>query len=119
MAKDRKKAKSSARAEGASTPPGSSGYAHTVEGGTTADAPRRDVHAQQAGHVSQAHGQPLKVRTDLPSTRDELLALHALERRRRAAAPLGGPEWQAASERIEQIEVHVARIEREMSPPRA
>jgi hypothetical protein len=47
----------------------------------------------------------------LPASRDELLVLHAEARRRRAAAPLGGEEYQAACEDIATIEVRIAEIE--------
>jgi hypothetical protein len=53
----------------------------------------------------------------LPSTREELLALHAAERRRRDAAPLGSDEQVAALEAIAAIEIEIARIERAMNPP--
>jgi len=71
-----------------------------------------------AGHGAGAHGIPLTEPTDLPATRDELLALHALERRRRAEAALGGSEFQAASQRLAEIEIQIARIERSLDPPR-
>ncbi len=54
----------------------------------------------------------------LPSTREELLALHREARLRRLAAEPGGPEWEAASAEVSRIEVRVAQIEREMTPPR-
>jgi hypothetical protein len=83
-------------------------------GGTTPDAP--GSHA--SGHRAGAHGIAPRIPTDLPNTRDELLALHALERRRRSEAPLGGDEYRAAAERIAEIEVHLARVERRQDPPR-
>jgi hypothetical protein len=73
---------------------------------------------QTTGHRAGAHGIAPRIPTDLPDTREELLALHALERRRRAAAPLGGDEFHAAAERIAEIEIHLARIERRQDPPR-
>jgi hypothetical protein len=54
----------------------------------------------------------------LPATRPELLALHADWRHRRAAAPLGSPEYVAACDEIGRIEVEIARLERSMDPPR-
>jgi hypothetical protein len=72
-----------------------------------------------AGHRrAGAHGIAPRIPTDLPDTREELLALHALERRRRAEAELGGEEFRLASERIAEIEVHLARVERRLDPPR-
>jgi hypothetical protein len=71
-----------------------------------------------AGHRAAAHGIAPRIPTDLPNTREELLALHALERRRRAAASLGSSEFHAAVERLAEIEVHLARIERRLDPPR-
>jgi hypothetical protein len=47
----------------------------------------------------------------LPTTRPELLALHAAARRRRDSAKLGGPDYRAACEEISAIEVQIARIE--------
>ena len=54
----------------------------------------------------------------LPKTREALLALHRETRRQRNAAPHGSPEHRAAIDLIGRIEVEVARIEREMDPPR-
>jgi hypothetical protein len=54
----------------------------------------------------------------LPTTRDELLALHREARHRRAAAEPGSHEWEEASADVGRIEVEIARIEREMTPPR-
>jgi hypothetical protein len=55
----------------------------------------------------------------LPSTRAELLSLHADARRRRNAAPLDSPEFRAACEEVARIEVQIARIERAAEPPLA
>jgi hypothetical protein len=57
------------------------------------------------------------VLANLPSTRAELLALHAAVRHRRNSAPLGSPDYQAAVAEIARIEVEIARIERAMDPP--
>jgi len=54
----------------------------------------------------------------LPSTRAELLALHAAARRRRNAAPLGSEEHKRAIEEVGRIEVEIARVERSAEPPR-
>ena len=51
-------------------------------------------------------------------TRESLLSRHADARRRRNAAPLGGPEWEQASAEVGRIEVEIARLERAMDPPR-
>jgi transcription elongation GreA/GreB family factor len=47
----------------------------------------------------------------LPKTRPELIELHMVARRRRAAAPLGSDEYRAACEEIAAIEVRIAEIE--------
>ncbi len=54
----------------------------------------------------------------LPSTREELLTLHREARQRRFAAEPGSREWEAASDEVGRIEVQIAKIEREMTPPR-
>jgi hypothetical protein len=51
-------------------------------------------------------------------TREQLLARHAEARRRRNAAELGSHEWAAASAEVGMIEIEIARVEREMDPPR-
>ena len=56
--------------------------------------------------------------SDLPNDRSALLALHREARRRRDAAPLMSHDRAAAAFEIERIEVHIARIERAMDPPR-
>ena len=71
------------------------------------------------GHQpAKAHGQPASVDSSLPGTREELLALHAEARRRRAAASLGSPEHRAAVDEIGRIEIRIADVERSMTPPR-
>ena len=52
------------------------------------------------------------------ATREQLLVQHAEARARRNRAPLGGPEWAAASAEVGRIEVEIARVERAMNPPR-
>ncbi len=47
----------------------------------------------------------------LPTTREELLGLHAEARRRRAAAPLGGEAYRQACQDLATIEVRIAEIE--------
>ena len=54
----------------------------------------------------------------LPSTREELLVLHRAARERRLKAEPGGHEWEQASAEVGEIEIQIARIEREMTPPR-
>jgi hypothetical protein len=54
----------------------------------------------------------------LPSTREELLALHREARHRRISAEPGSHEWEEASAEVGRIEVQIARIEREMAPPK-
>jgi hypothetical protein len=51
------------------------------------------------------------------STREELLVLHRAARARRNVAVPGSPEWERASIEVGRIEVEIARIEREMTPP--
>ena len=63
--------------------------------------------------AKQTHREPT-----LPQTREELLELHRETRRRRNAAPHGSDEHRAAIDLIGRIEVEIARIEREMDPPR-
>lgn len=54
----------------------------------------------------------------LPTTREELLALHRDARHRRATAEPGSHEWEQASAEVGRIEVQIARIERDMTPPK-
>ena len=56
--------------------------------------------------------------TPLPTTREELLALHREARHRRATAEPGSHAWEQASAEVGRIEVQIARIEREMTPPK-
>ena len=53
----------------------------------------------------------------LPDTREQLLALHDVARRRRDAAPRDSHERVEAAFEIERIEIQIARIERAMDPP--
>ena len=54
----------------------------------------------------------------IATTRDELLVLHRAARARRYAAAPGSHEWEQASAEVGRIEVEIARLEREMTPPR-
>jgi hypothetical protein len=60
---------------------------------------------------------PKRAQRPLPDDRPSLLALHRAARRRRDAAPLQSRQRAEAAFEIEQIEVHIARIERAMDPP--
>ena len=53
----------------------------------------------------------------LPDTREQLLALHDVARRKRDAAPRDSHERVEATFEIERIEIQIARIERAMDPP--
>lgn len=55
---------------------------------------------------------------ELPDSREALLVLHQAARHRRDAAALQSHERAEAALEIERIEVHIARIERAMDPPR-
>ena len=61
---------------------------------------------------------PTESETSLPNDRASLMVLHREARRRRDAAPLGSEERAAAMDEVGRIEVHIARIERAMDPPR-
>ena len=52
----------------------------------------------------------------LPTTREQLLALHDVARRKRDAAPLDSRERVEAAFEIERIEVQIARVERAADP---
>jgi len=82
------------------------------------DAGKESRHDGGAHHAAKAHGKPASVDSSLPGSREELVALHAAARRRRAAAPLGSPDHRAAVDEIGRIEVRIADIERSMTPPR-
>jgi hypothetical protein len=76
-------------------------------------------HKPAAGHhVAKAHGQPTKVDSSLPATRDELMTRHADARKRRNSAPLDSEAFRAAVDELGRIEVRVAAIERDMVPPK-
>lgn len=84
-------------------------------GGEQGDA--REAATSGGHHPAKAHGRPAVVDESLPATRAELLALHAVTRRRRAAAPLGSEEYRAAADLIGRIEVRIAALERAQVPP--
>jgi hypothetical protein len=54
----------------------------------------------------------------LPQTREELLVLHNAARQRRIHAEPGSHEWEQASAEVGRIEIEIARIERDMTPPK-
>jgi hypothetical protein len=55
--------------------------------------------------------------TELPQTREALLALHRDTRRRRNQAAHGSEAHVEAIDLLGRIEVEIARIERAMDPP--
>jgi hypothetical protein len=55
--------------------------------------------------------------TDLPQTREALLALHSETRKRRNRAAHGSTAHVEAIDLLGRIEVEIARIERAMDPP--
>ena len=57
-------------------------------------------------------------RTTEPTTRAELLSQHRAARVRRDAAQLGSDDYRKACDDVARIEVAIARLEREMTPPR-
>ena len=69
-------------------------------------------------HAAAAHGRPARVDKSLPASRDELIALHAEARRRRASAALGSEAYRAAVDEIGRIEVRIADVDRAADPPR-
>jgi hypothetical protein len=69
-------------------------------------------------HAATAHGRPARIDKSLPATRDELIALHAAARQRRAAAPLGSEAYRAAADEIGRIEIRIADVDRAADPPR-
>ncbi|MFN8629533.1 MAG: hypothetical protein U0838_04190 [Chloroflexota bacterium] len=54
----------------------------------------------------------------LPQTREELMTLHRAARQRRINAEPGSHEWEQASAEVGRIEIEIARLEREMTPPK-
>jgi hypothetical protein len=54
----------------------------------------------------------------LPNDRAALMVLHREARRRRDEAPLDSEARAEAMDEVGRIEVHIARIERAMDPPR-
>jgi hypothetical protein len=68
-------------------------------------------------HAAKAHGRATQVDMSLPSTRPELMALHAAARARRNAAALDSPAFRAAVMDLEKIEIRIAAIDRAADPP--
>jgi hypothetical protein len=86
------------------------------------DAPKRagkdrKTKVEAAHHGAAAHGQPARVDTSLPGSREELLELHRQTRARRNAAALGSDEFREAVDLIGRIEIRVAAIDRAQDPP--
>ena len=77
-----------------------------------------DHKAATGHHGAKAHGQPTKVDSSLPATREELMTRHADARKRRNSAPLDSEAFRAAVDELGRIEVRVAAIERDMVPPK-
>lgn len=69
-------------------------------------------------HAATAHGRPARIDKSLPASRDELIALHAEARRRRASAALGSEAYRAAVDEIGRIEVRIADVDRAADRPR-
>jgi MOSC domain-containing protein YiiM/SAM-dependent methyltransferase len=110
------------RVETAEHPEDARWYARVLrEGPVAAGMPVRREPASR--YPVSAHGgtmsdpQPAAPAATAP-TREQLLARHAEARRRRNAAELGSHEWAAASAEVGMIEIEIARVEREMDPPR-
>ena len=68
-------------------------------------------------HAAKAHGRATTVDTSLPSTRVELMALHAAARARRNGAVLDSPAFRDAIFELERIEVRIAALDRAADPP--
>jgi hypothetical protein len=68
-------------------------------------------------HAAKAHGRATTVDTSLPSTRPELMALHAAARARRNGAVLDSPAFRDAIFDLERIEVRIAALDRAADPP--
>ncbi|HXU86558.1 MAG TPA: hypothetical protein VN773_12220 [Verrucomicrobiae bacterium] len=115
MARDTKKDRSEPAAEqGARPKPGRDATARaTVAGHATGGA---DAAGGQH-HAAKAHGRATQVDMSLPSTRPELMALHAAARARRNAAALDSPAFRAAVMDLEKIEIRIAAIDRAADPP--
>ena len=68
-------------------------------------------------HAAKAHGRATTVDTSLPSTRPELMELHAAARARRNGAVLDSPAFRDAIFDLERIEIRIAAIDRAAEPP--
>ena len=75
-------------------------------------------HKDKSGNAKASAAVPISSQPKLPGTREELLELHRVTRKRRNAAQHGSEEHRAAIDLIGRIEVEVARIERAMDPPK-
>jgi hypothetical protein len=104
MAKDKDKKKDRDR-DKAATAPAAGKKAHDGSGKTTEH------------HAAKAHGRATTVDTSLPSTRPELMALHAAARARRNGAVLDSPDFREAIFDLERIEIRIAAIDRAADPP--
>jgi len=68
-------------------------------------------------HAAKAHGRAARVDKSLPASREQLIAMHAEARRRRASAPLGSDAYRAAADEIGRIEIRIADVDRSADPP--
>jgi hypothetical protein len=68
-------------------------------------------------HAAKPHGRATTIDTSLPSTRPELMALHAAARARRNGAVLDSPAFRDAIFDLERIEIRIAAIDRAAEPP--
>ena len=75
----------------------------------------RDVAGKVKDVVGKVLGEDAPL--PLPETRQQLLALHDVARRKRDAAARDSRERVEASLEIERIEIQIARIEGSMDPP--
>ena len=89
------------------------------ERGTAGDSGTASASEQAGGghHAAKAHGRPATVDETLPATRAELLALHAVARKKRNEAALGSDEFRAAVDEIGRIEIRIAAVDRAADPP--
>src|ERR1041384_5192355 len=93
---------------------GTAGAAGTVEAAPSKGGP---TEPSAEHHAAKAHGRPTTVDDSLPTTRPELMDLHAAARARRNGAPLGSDAFRAAVMDLEKIEVRIAAIDRAADPP--
>jgi hypothetical protein len=93
---------------------GTAGGAGTVSAKPAAGGPTEPTAEH---HAATAHGRPTQVDESLPTTRPELMELHAAARARRNGAPLGSEAFRAAVMDLEKIEVRIAALDRAADPP--